>query len=148
MWFHIVEDEPELREVMCSLITIEGYRAASFKSAEAYLDFFNSPQYIKPVAIIIDNRMGGMSGIDLVRQIREHAPFQKLVIATATLMDIETTKSELCYELPKPFEYNQLKTMLQGLVACDKTYKADSACFEHDICAFGLEHLCPFAFAA
>jgi len=114
MWFHIVEDEPELREIMRALITVEGYKAASFKSAEAYMVFFASLQYIKPVAIIIDNRMSGMNGIELARCIRKRVPFQRIVITTVTLADIETVKSELCYELPKPFRYKQLKKMLLG----------------------------------
>jgi len=145
MWFHIVDNEPVLREIMESLVTVEGYKAASFKNAETYLDFFNSPQYIKPAAIIIDNRMSGMSGIELVRIIRKHAPSQRLVIATATLTDIETVKSELCYALPKPFRYKQLKTMLRELVACAKIYEDDSICFKHGICEFGLGNLCSLA---
>jgi len=145
MWFHIVEDEPELREVMRALVTVEGYKAATFKNAEAYMGFFTSPQYIKPVAIIMDNRMSGMNGIELARCIRKRVPFQRIVITTATLKDIETVKTELCYELPKPFRYEQLQTMLRGMATCVKTHEDDSICFENGICRFGLEHLCPFA---
>jgi len=148
MWFYIVEDEPELREIMRALVTVEGYKSASFKSAEAYLDFFTSPQYIKPVAIIIDNKTSGVNGIELARCIRKRAPFQRIVITTTTLADIETVKSELCYELPKPFGYKQLKTMLRGLAACAETYETDPACFKHKICEFGLKHLCPFVVPA
>jgi len=144
MWFHIIEDEPELRKVMGALVSIEGYKAACFESAEAYLDFFSSPQYITPVAVIIDNRLPGMRGTALVRHIREQVPLQKMVIATATLTDIKTTRTELCYELPKPFRYEQLKLLLRGLVACTETYGADPECFEHAIYACGLGHLCPF----
>jgi len=145
MWFHIVEDEPELREIMRALITIEGYKSASFKSAEAYMDFFTSPQYIKPTAIIMDNRMSGVNGLELARCIRKRAPFQRIAMTTATLADIETAKSELCYELPKPFKYEQLKTMLRGMAACAKAHEDDSIFFKNGICEFGLEHLCPFA---
>jgi DNA-binding NtrC family response regulator len=148
MWFHVIEDEPGLRKVMGALVTIEGYKAACFESAEAYLDFFSSPQYITPAAVIIDNRLPGMRGTALVRHIREHRPLQKMVIATATLTDIKTAKTELCYELPKPFRYEQLKLLLRGLVECTETYGTDPECFEHGICEFGLEHLCPFAPAA
>jgi len=145
MWFHIVDDEPALREIMRALIMAEGYKSASFKSAEAYMDFFSSPQYIKPVAIITDNRMSGMNGIELARCIRKRAPFQRIVITTATLADIEMVKSELCYELPKPFKYEQLNTMIQGLAECAKIHEDDSTCFKDGICSFGLEHQCPFS---
>jgi len=145
MWFHVIDDEAEFREIMTALVISEGYKAASFKSAEIYMDFFTSPQYIKPVAIIMDNRMSGMNGIELVKCIRKRAPFQRIVITTATLEDIEMVRSELCYELPKPFKYEQLKTMLGGLVACSKTHGDDFICFENGICMFGLEHICPFA---
>jgi len=144
-WFHIVDDEPELRELMRAVVAMEGYKPASFKSAEAYMDFFNAPQYIKPVAIIMDNRMSGMNGVELARCLRKRAPMQRMVITTATPADVETVESELCYALPRTFGYEQLKTMLRGLAACAKAYEADSTCFRHEICDFGLEHLCPFA---
>jgi len=145
VWFHIVEDEPELREVMRALVTVEGYKPASFKNAEAYLDYFTSPQYIEPVAIIMDNKTSGVNGIELARCIRKRAPFQRMVITTATLEDIETAKSELCYELLKPFRYQRLKAMLRGLVLCTRKYGDDSLCLKSELCEFGLEHLCPFA---
>jgi len=130
---------------MGALVTIEGYKAACFESAEAYLDFFSSPQYITPVAVIIDNRLPGMRGTALVRHIRKKVPLQRMVIATATLADIKMDRMELCYKLPKPFRYEQLKLLLRGLVSCTATYGADPECFEHAICAFGLGHPCPFA---
>jgi len=145
MWFHIIEDKPELREIIRAMATVEGYQPVSFKSAEAYMDFFNSSQYIKPVAIIMGNRMSGVNGIELARCIRKRVPFQRIVISTETLADIETVKSELCYELPKPFKYKQFKTMLRGLVACAKKYETDFTCLKSGICEFGLEHPCPFA---
>ncbi|GMQ99962.1 MAG: hypothetical protein BMS9Abin18_0792 [Zetaproteobacteria bacterium] len=74
MWFHIVDDEPVVREIMESLVAVEGYKATSFNSAEAYLDFFTSPQYIKPIAIIIDSRISGMKGLELVKTIRKRVP--------------------------------------------------------------------------
>jgi len=144
MWFHIVDDEPELREILRALVIAEGYKPASFKSAEAYMGFFTSPQYIKPVAVITDNRMSGMNGIALARWIRKRASLQRIVIATATLADVDMVKSELCYELPKPFKYEQFKTMLRGLVECVEIHGDDSTCFKHGICSFGLEHQCPF----
>jgi len=144
MWFHIVEDEPELREIIRAIVTAEGYKAASFRSAEEYMHFLQSPQYIKPVAVITDNRMSGMNGMELARSIRKRTLFQRIVITTATLSDIEMVKSELCYELPKPFKYEQIETMLRGLVACAKIHEDNSTCFKNGICRFGLEHLCPF----
>jgi len=148
MWFHIVEDELELRKVMGAIGLVEGYKTACFENAEAYADFLSSPQYITPAAVIMDSRLPGMSGIDLVRHIREHTPLQKVVILSATPADIKMARAELCYELPRSFSYDQLKFLFQGLASCTETYNADPACFEHEICAFGLKHLCPFAIAA
>jgi len=148
MWFHIIEDNRELREVMGALITVEGHKAVCFESAEAYLDFFSSPQYVAPAATITDNRLPGMNGTDLVKYIRQRLPSQKIVIATATIPDIKLVTAELCYELPKPFMYQELKALVAGLVACTTTHDENMKCFEHGICEFGLEHLCPFATAA
>jgi len=117
MWFHIVDDEPVVREIMESLVAVEGYNATSFNSAEAYLDFFTSPQYIKPIAIIIDSRISGMKGLELVKTIRKRVPSQRFIITTTMPTNIGTGKSELCYVLPKPFRHKQLATMLQELAA-------------------------------
>ncbi|MDQ6958932.1 MAG: response regulator [Mariprofundaceae bacterium] len=133
MWFHIVDDEPVVREIMGSLVAVEGYKAASFNSAEAYLDFFTSPQYIKPIAIIIDSRISGMRELELVKTIRKRAPSQRFIITTTMLTNIGTSKSELCYVLPKPFRYKQLKTMLRELVACVKAHEDDLVCCNIDL---------------
>jgi len=148
MWLHLIEDGPELREVMSALITSEGHRAICFESAEAYLDFFSSPKYIAPAAIITDNRLPGMNGADLVKCIRQRLPSQKIVITTATIPDIKPVTAELCYELPKPFMYEELKALISDLAACTTTHDENNKYFEHAICEFGLEHLCPFATAA
>ncbi|MDQ6981647.1 MAG: hypothetical protein Q9M08_01390, partial [Mariprofundus sp.] len=114
-----------------------------FESAETYLDFYSSPQYIAPAAVIIDNRMSGMSGTCLVKQIRKGAPFQRIVITTATLGDIKTARKELCYELPKPFRYEQLQLLLRACASCAK-YNSYSPCGWTPKCSFGLQHPCPF----
>jgi len=147
MWFHIIEDEAELRRIMGSLISVEGYKAACFEGVKAYLDFFSSPQYVTPAAILINSDLPDVKEGGLIRHIRQQAPFQKIVMVTAAPANIETARAELCYELIKPFEHEQLHFLLRGLVACTETYGVDPESFEHTECQFGLEHPCPFAAA-
>jgi len=142
-WFHVIENDHILRQVMNVLITTKGYKSLSFESAESYLDFYSLPQYTAPAAIIIDNEMSGMSGNCLIKHIRKDTPFQKIAIITTILEDIKTSRKELCYVLPKSFTLEQLELLLRGIALCEK-YNLDSACGLTPKCSFGLENPCPF----
>jgi FixJ family two-component response regulator len=62
----IVDDDDALRNSLDDLIRSIGYRALSFRSAEAFL---NSNQARDAACLILDVRMPGMSGLDLQHQI-------------------------------------------------------------------------------
>jgi FixJ family two-component response regulator len=62
----IVDDDDALRNSLDDLIRSIGYRALSFRSAEAFL---NSNQARDGACLILDVRMPGMSGLDLQHQI-------------------------------------------------------------------------------
>ena len=44
--FHVIDDLPELRGVLKELIECAGYACMQFGSAESYLEYFNSPEYL------------------------------------------------------------------------------------------------------
>jgi len=143
--FHIVDDIPELRDVLKELIVCGGYESMQFDSAESYLEYFNSDAYVAPAAILSDYIMTGLTGLQLIKKVRERLPLQKAVIISGTpcselLVNIE---SYLCYSLTKPFRVEKLFALLKALDKCDHHCHKDSDNFPMR-CHYGLEHECPF----
>ena len=143
--FHIVDDIAEMRDVLRDLIACAGQETMQFDSAESYLDYFNSNDYVAPIAILTDYKMTGMTGLQLIKKVREKAPLQKAVIVSGTpcsefVLNIETY---LCYSLTKPYKIDELFALLKALEECDHHYRSGSGNFP-DRCHYNLDHECPF----
>ncbi|MDX8411199.1 MAG: response regulator [Mariprofundaceae bacterium] len=125
--FHVIDDMPELLEVYEGLIEHAGYRSVLFGSAESYLGYFNSSEFVAPVAILSDQKMNGMSGLELVKEIRKKIPHQKIVIITGTHCTSlnEEIDSRLCYLLTKPFKIEVFFSLLETLVNCEHLCRSD-----------------------
>jgi len=143
--FHVVDDIPELRDVLKDLITSVGHQSMQFDSTESYLEYFHSDAFTAPVAILTDYMMTGKTGLQLIKQVRKALPHQKAVIISGTpcsefSADIE---SYLCYSLTKPYKITKLFALLEALNTCDKNCLADSDQYQPH-CQYGIKHECPF----
>ena len=63
----IVDDEPQIRRVMRTMLTSEGYTVLEAKNGEEALDALRREH---PGLILLDVNMPGMSGLDACREIR------------------------------------------------------------------------------
>jgi two-component system response regulator FixJ len=144
--FHVVDDLPDLRDVLCQIIASKGYKAMQFDSAESYLEYFNSAGYVAPTAILSDYLMGGQTGLQLIKKVREKAPHQRVVIVSGTpCADLDAKiDSHLCFSLAKPYRMEQLFSLLDALTNCEKNYSPNSENPDRVDCRYGLEHECPF----
>jgi two-component system, LuxR family, response regulator FixJ len=59
---HIVDDNADVRDSLCSLLEIKGYSVFGHASAEEFLNRFSADEAL---CIIVDLRMPGMSGLEL-----------------------------------------------------------------------------------
>ena len=59
----IVDDDESLRRSVRNLLTSVGFRVATFSSAESFLESAERGNF---GCLVVDLRMGGMSGIDLL----------------------------------------------------------------------------------
>ncbi|MHB8302697.1 MAG: response regulator transcription factor [Acidobacteriaceae bacterium] len=66
----VVDDEPQLRRVMRSALTKQGYIIDDARSGEAALEKIRDERYD---LIILDRNMPGMGGVAACRSIREHS---------------------------------------------------------------------------
>jgi len=144
--FHIIDDEPELLDVLKELIAYDGKKTMQFDSAESYLDYFHSDAFVAPVAILTDYMMTGKTGLQLIKQVREKLPHQKAVIISGTLCSDFNPNAEsyLCYSLTKPYKIEKLFAMLEALEKCEQHCQPDADSVQPGRCQYGLEHECPF----
>ena len=100
----VADDEESIRGTLSALLGEEGYDVTAVPSAEEALDRFGCDPF--PL-VITDIRMGGMSGIDLLKEVRAIRPETEVIIITsyASLETAVMALREGAYDyLIKPFE--------------------------------------------
>ena len=100
----VADDEESIRGSLSMLLGEEGYDVTTVPSAEEALERFGRDPF--PL-VITDIRMGGMSGIDLLKEVRKLRPETEVIIMTS-YASLETAVLALrsgAYDyLLKPFE--------------------------------------------
>ena len=76
----IVDDDASLRRSLRNLLTSVGFSVETFASAE---DFLRSVERETTACLVLDLRMAGMSGLDLLRQLAATGSRIPVVILTA-----------------------------------------------------------------
>src|SRR6266702_1541569 len=76
----IIDDDESMRESTKGLLGSLGYQAATFASAE---EFLQSERVEDTACLIADVRMPGLSGIDLQRQLIAHGVRMPTIFITA-----------------------------------------------------------------
>jgi two-component system, LuxR family, response regulator FixJ len=87
----IVDDDASLRRSLNNLLTSVGLRVMTFESAEAFLE---SADRAMIGCLVLDVRMAGMSGIDLLRHLTATGSRTPVIILTAHADD-ETRRRAL-----------------------------------------------------
>jgi len=115
----IVDDDSFVREAVGDLVESLGYKAATFPSAE---DFLESGSVGETTCLITDLQMPGLNGLDLQSQLMADGHRMPVIFITA-FPEEKVRKCALragaVAFLSKPFEENSLisclKTALRGL---------------------------------
>jgi FixJ family two-component response regulator len=81
----IVDDDQSFREALESLLTLIGFRTATFASGR---DFLDSPQFPNVTCAILDISMPGMDGLELQRHLIATHPIP--IIFITDLRDAKT----------------------------------------------------------
>jgi two-component system response regulator FixJ len=102
----IIDDDPDLREVVSLLVSSKGYEVETFVSALAFLA---AP--IKSACIITDVRMPDLSGMELLTRMRERKDWRPVILLTAhgdVAMATKALKLGAIDFIEKPFANEQL----------------------------------------
>jgi FixJ family two-component response regulator len=76
----VVEDDPATLRALGRVLRAGGFETATYSSAEAFLD---SPPTREPSCLLLDNHLGGMSGLDLQRDLRSRGSRVPVIVMTA-----------------------------------------------------------------
>lgn len=77
----LVDDHPELADVIRQLLEIHGHQVDMVGDAESAVERLQSDSY---AALITDDRLPGMSGIDMVRNVRGNGKHSDLYMVVCS----------------------------------------------------------------
>ncbi|HEY7298680.1 MAG TPA: response regulator [Xanthobacteraceae bacterium] len=108
----VVDDEAAMRKAVVRLLSANGFATRDYASAE---EFLNCPAARESACLVVDINLGGISGIELRRQLK--ASGSKLPVIFITGIDRTATQREAMEAgcvgyLPKPFAGNVLIAMI------------------------------------
>lgn len=104
----IVDDDASVRDSLSLMLSLHGHATATFASAE---DFLQAWQPGWRGCIVVDIRMGGMSGLELQEQLREREAALSVIVITAH-GDVAAARRAFLADavdfIEKPFEPQQI----------------------------------------
>ena len=113
----VVDDDASLRRSLRNLLMSVGFRVETFQSAEAFLD---SVHHENTGCLVLDLRMTGMNGLDLLRHLAATGSRIPVIILTAH-GDDETRQRSLqagaVAFLTKPFQSTTLLDAVRTALA-------------------------------
>jgi len=123
----VVDDDPAVREALCSLIRSVGLNAEAFASAQ---DFLNSPRPDAAACLVLDVRMPGLSGLDLQRELAgsdERVPIIFITGHGDIPMSVRAMKAGAAEFLPKPFRDQDLLDAIGQALERDRAARKERA---------------------
>jgi DNA-binding response OmpR family regulator len=111
----IVDDNPDICEILTTLLRTFGHTAIWVQSGEQALDVLKT---ISPRVVILDMLMPGISGLDVLRQIKAGERSKMRVLMYSALSSPETRGEALeagadQYIVKGTMDYDTLKTIVK-----------------------------------
>ncbi len=109
----VIDDEAGIRESMAILFRREGYRVEAVESGERAVEILDAAPFD---LVITDLRLTGMSGVEVLKQVKQASPETEVVVMTAygTIEGaVEAIKAGAYDYLTKPFQPEEL-TLVAG----------------------------------
>ena len=118
---HVVDDDEAMRQSMTFLLRTANLEARTYESALAFLEAL--PQ-VKTGCIVTDVRMPGMSGIDLMKRLRELNVSLPMIVITGhgdVPLAVEAMKGGALDFLEKPFDDEVLLAAVRSALNAQAT---------------------------
>jgi two-component system, LuxR family, response regulator FixJ len=124
---HVIDDDDAMRESLAFLLKSAKVPVATYESAARFLDQLAN---VQGGCIVTDVRMPGMSGIDLLKRLRElNNPIPVIVITGHgdVPLAVEAMKFGASDFLEKPFDDELLLTSVQSALSQEEAGTKDQA---------------------
>tara|TARA_Y100001934_G_C12362797_1_gene781691 strand:- start:779 stop:2341 length:1563 start_codon:yes stop_codon:yes gene_type:complete len=109
----IIDDDSEIRYSLHRALSDDRYEVLTADSGESGIEVARDAQ---PNVVFLDNRMGGMSGLETLQHLRSISPHSMVILMTAfgtTQTAIEAMKHGAFDYVLKPFDLNKLQAILE-----------------------------------
>lgn len=116
----VVDDDPQMVQSLCDVLSIKGLQATGVSSGEAAVDAVRRLAFD---AVLMDVRMPGISGIEAFRRIQELRPALPVFLMTAYTSGealAEATRQGVRRVLSKPLDLQFLFELLADLGNSDR----------------------------
>jgi DNA-binding response OmpR family regulator len=112
----VVDDEPVARQSLTEILRLEGYNVSSIANGQSAVEFIRS-EHVD--LMIVDLRMPGMDGLEVIRVVNQISPDTEIVLLTAfssTESAVEALRLRIHDYLMKPAAPSQvLNSVKRGL---------------------------------
>ena len=109
---HVIDDDDGVREALAFLLDVNGMAAALYASADAFLQALP----VAPGCVLTDVRMPGMTGLELVRELKSRDVALPVVVMTGhgdVPLAVEAMKAGVRDFIEKPFDDEHLISCLR-----------------------------------
>ncbi len=113
---YVVDDDEAVRDSLQWLLEGKDYRVRCFDSAESFLARYDAREV---ACLIVDIRMGGMSGLELQDRLIENKSPLPIVFITGhgdVPMAVDTMKKGAMDFIQKPFDEAQLDSLVERML--------------------------------
>jgi two-component system response regulator FixJ len=121
---YLVDDDEAVRHALITLLATSGYTAREFDSAESFL---NTVDLSDSGVLLLDQRMSGMSGLELQKELGNRGVDMPIIFITGhgdIPMSVIAMRSGAVTVLEKPFNNRQLIESVEEALAVVKQNKA------------------------
>jgi two-component system response regulator AtoC len=108
----LIDDESHNREALSLLLANAGYRVQSAESGEEALEILQKTPF---EIVITDLFLPGVSGIDILKRVKEDSPYTNVILITGNASAetaVEAMKEGAFDYITKPFNFEKLKVQV------------------------------------
>lgn len=111
----VVDDEPMLLDLAATILHPLGFKVRTFSDPRQALAEYPAA---KPAVVVTDYAMGGMNGLELVRECKRINPRQKIILLSGTVDEniYASAQSKPDLFLAKPYQITDFVECIQALV--------------------------------
>lgn len=120
----VVDDDPAMRDSLGFLIASVGKKVEAFDSAESFLSAYD---HAKPGCIVLDVRMPGLSGLELMEKLQGDSLAPPVILVTGhgdIPMSVRALKAGAFDFIEKPFSDQVLLERIQQALQADSVDRA------------------------